>query len=149
MKYFLIILLLAHALIHLMGFAKSFSIAQIPQLSHTIPKFSGVLFLIASGLFIVVIVQSFIGSDLWLVVAGLAIILSQILIVRYWEGTEIGTAVNLIILIVVLIGFTSRNLENEESQAIEGASTSNTTLTQQDIYKPAITRQQQFDYMML
>ncbi len=50
MRWVLIDLLLLHGLIHLMGFAKAFGYAELPQLTQSISREWGVLWLLARGL---------------------------------------------------------------------------------------------------
>jgi hypothetical protein len=52
LRWALIGLLLLHGLIHLMGFAKAFGYAELPQLTQPIPREWGLVWLLSGGLVI-------------------------------------------------------------------------------------------------
>lgn len=137
MKYIIGILLLVHGLIHFMGFAKAFSIAEISQLSQSISKNMGMLFLFAGLFFIASFLLFIFKSDLWIVVAILGGVLSQILIVIYWQDAKFGTLANIIILLAALMALSTRNFKKtymmDVSKVIEVSGVSNTMITEDDI----------------
>ena len=61
----LAMLLVVHGLIHLLGFAKAFGLAELPQLTQLILPFSGLLWLIASSLFVAAAVSLFVWPRGW------------------------------------------------------------------------------------
>lgn len=121
MKYFFSILILVHGLIHLMGFVKAFSIKEIPQLSQSIPKNLGMLFLVTSILFILALILFLFKSNLWFIVAVVALITSQILIIIFWQDAKYGTLANIIILMAVVVAFASWNFKNAYENDVETA----------------------------
>jgi len=62
LRWVLIGLLLLHGLIHLMGFAKAFGYAELPQLTQPISREWGVLWLLAGGL---VVATAMMLAALW------------------------------------------------------------------------------------
>jgi hypothetical protein len=73
MRWALIGLLIAHGLIHLMGFAKAFGIARLPQLTETISRARGVLWLVGGGLVVAAAVLLAVGArTYWIVPLRLA-----------------------------------------------------------------------------
>lgn len=62
MKWFFILLVVIHALIHLLGFLKAFQLAEINQLTQHISKPMGLLWLLALILFLAAIIQLIIIS---------------------------------------------------------------------------------------
>lgn len=58
-------LVLLHGLIHLMGFAKAFKLAQISQLVQPISKPFGAIWGVAAVLFLVAAVLIFIKKESW------------------------------------------------------------------------------------
>ncbi|MEZ5040456.1 MAG: DUF6544 family protein [Saprospiraceae bacterium] len=102
LKYLFILLILAHGLIHLLGLFKAFDLGNITQLTRSIPKPLGMLWLLGTFLFIGVIFSWFFKPNLWPVLAIAAIILSQSLIITAWQDAKYGTIANIIILIVAI-----------------------------------------------
>lgn len=78
------IILAVHGLIHLMGFLKAFGIAELKELTLVVTKSAGILWLLASLLFIAVLTQYLAGYMFWRVIAIPAILVSQTLIIMYW-----------------------------------------------------------------
>ncbi|MFD1163926.1 DUF6544 family protein [Hwangdonia seohaensis] len=98
-------ILLIHALIHLMGFAKAFQLANINQLTQSISKPIGMLWFFTALLFVLSAVLFFMKKEWWFVVALVALIISQILIILLWKDAKYGTIPNIIILIVSISAF--------------------------------------------
>ena len=105
MRIFLLLIIAVHGLIHLMGFAKAFQLAEMEQLVKPISKTSGVIWLTATVLFLVTLTLFVLKSDKWWYVGLLAVVVSQALIIGSWSDAKWGTIANLIILIPVFIAF--------------------------------------------
>lgn len=99
------IVMLIHGLIHLMGFAKAFKLAELSQLQQEISRPVGLLWLIAALLFLVAIPPFLLRKDWWWMIAAMALILSQIVVVVSWSDAKFGTVANLILLVPVVAGF--------------------------------------------
>ncbi len=106
-KVIFLLIVLLHALIHLLGFVKAYNLAEINQLTQPISKMSGILWLLATILFISVILLFILKQNYWWMIATVAILLSQILIFQSWSDAKFGTILNLIIVIPVIIAFFS------------------------------------------
>ena len=102
MKILLLFIIIIHGLIHLIGFAKAFNPAGVHQLTGTISKTSGLIWLTTALLFGVVFLLILLKKDSWWIIAAAAVLLSQILIIQNWNDAKAGTAANLIILIPVI-----------------------------------------------
>jgi len=102
MKIAFIILVVVHGFIHLMGFVKAFELSTVEQITHTISKPMGVMWLIVFIFFITVAILFFLGNAYWWIVGFVAIVISQVLIIIYWQDAKFGTVANLIILIVII-----------------------------------------------
>ena len=100
----LIGLLTVHGLIHLMGFAKAFGYADLPQLTQPISRAWGVLWLLAGGLVVATAGMLAAGARTYWIVGGLALLVSQVLIVTAWRDAWAGTAANVVLLLVVVHG---------------------------------------------
>lgn len=117
MKWILFFLVIIHALIHLLGFIKAFGFAEINQLTQNISKPIGILWLIALILFLIAAIQFVSNHDLWWITALAAVILSQVLIILFWQDAKFGTIPNIIILLVAVVAFAdwsfNRDVKNE------------------------------------
>ncbi len=97
--------IIIHGFIHLMGFVKAFQLAEINQLTQTIHKPIGLLWLISAVLFITAAAVFLLKKDWWWMIAAPALVLSQVLIIMYWHDAKYGTIINVIILVGIVIGY--------------------------------------------
>jgi hypothetical protein len=102
------IVLIIHGLIHLMGFAKAFGLAELPQLAQPISRGLGVLWLLGALFLVATAVAVWLWPSGWWLLGGLALILSQIVILSSWRDAKFGTLANLVLLVGLLYGFASR-----------------------------------------
>lgn len=105
MTWALIGLLALHGLIHLMGFAKAFGLAELPQLTQPISREWGVAWLLAGGLIVATAAMLAAGARTYWIVGAVALVVSQVLIATAWRDAWAGSAANLILLLVVAHGF--------------------------------------------
>src|SRR5690606_15779730 len=102
MKIAMPIILFFHGLIHLMGFAIAFRLVEIEQLSGSISKFWGWVWLLTALLFQITFILFILKKDAWPILAIVAAMLSQILILTVWSDAKFGTFINIIILITAI-----------------------------------------------
>ena len=107
-----------HGCIHFMGFAKAFDYRNITQLTKAISRPAGMLWLVTAFLFIVATVLFLLKNQSWLIISVAAVIISQVLIISTWHDAKFGTIANLIILIVAIAGWASRNFETNFSNDV-------------------------------
>ncbi len=119
MRYFLFFLILLHGLIHLLGFAKAFSLAPIEQLQLPISKVSGLLWLVASLLLGLTAILQFRHSSSWPLWAFGAIAVSQLLILLAWQDAKWGTIANVVILLAAVVAFSSHRFEQSFLQDVK------------------------------
>ena len=112
MRWIFFFILITHALIHLLGFLKAFQLAEINQLTQSISKPLGVLWLLALILFLASAIQLISNHNLWWITALAAVILSQVLIILFWQDAKFGTIANIIILLSVIAGYGFWSFEN-------------------------------------
>jgi hypothetical protein len=88
MRRVVAIVLAAHALIHMMGFAKAFGYAELPQLTHPISREMGVAWL-AAGLLVLTSAVMIVASprSFWIVGAA-ALVASQAVILSAWSDAK-------------------------------------------------------------
>ena len=113
LKYLFAFILLIHGLIHLMGFAKACSYGNITQLSKTISRPGGLVWLFAALLFIAATLLLLLKKESWPYIAVIAVVISQVLIFTVWEDAKAGTLLNIIILFVAIASWATFHFENK------------------------------------
>jgi hypothetical protein len=102
------VFLVVHGLIHLMGTAKAFGIAEIPQLTQRIDRPLGMFWLLAAALLLVTASALFTWPQWWWVVGAGALVVSQVVIVTSWADARYGTIANVIVFAGVAFGCLSQ-----------------------------------------
>lgn len=102
LKYLFALIILIHGLIHFMGFAKAFGYGNITQLTKYIPKPLGTAWLICAFLFIITIILYLLKKEAWPVIAIIAAVVSQALIITVWKDARFGAIANLLLLLVAI-----------------------------------------------
>lgn len=97
-----------HGLIHFLGFAKAFKLADIPQLVQPISQPAGLLWLTAGILCLVAAGTLFFAPRWWWAIGAGAVVISQAVIVSSWGDASVGTVANVVLLAAVVYGFASR-----------------------------------------
>ena len=113
MRIILTVVILAHGLIHLLGFFKSVEPQSVKELSQNISMQRGILWLLSAILFTVTAVTYFMMLDWWWILVLPAVIISQILIISAWKDAKYGTIANIIILTTAVIGYASQSFEDK------------------------------------
>ncbi|MCB0462193.1 MAG: DUF6544 family protein [Flavobacteriaceae bacterium] len=136
MKFVFGFVLLLHALIHLLGFAKAFQLTEITQLTQNISKPIGMLWLFTAILFFISVTIFLLKKDWWFVVALIAVIISQILIIVFWKDAKYGTIANSIILLVSMIAYGNyqfnKMVKQETSQIFQNIQVKNLPITSEN-----------------
>ena len=111
MRWIVAVLLAVHGLIHLMGFAKAFGYAKLPQLTQPISREMGLLWL-AAGLLVVASAAMMVARPrgFW-IVGGVALVMSQAVILSAWRDAWAGTVVNVVLLLAVAHGWFTKGRE--------------------------------------
>lgn len=151
MNFLLVFLLLVHGLIHLMGFAKAFHYGNITQLQTEISKPVGLIWLVASLLFVASVVFLLLKNDFWLLLTIIGIVISQALIFIAWKDAKFGAIVNIVLLIVVILSYGSLRFEKDFEKDVQkniAKSNSQKTelLTEKDIQQLPIIVQHYLKY---
>jgi len=102
------ILLAVHGLIHVLGAAKAFHWAELPQLTQPISPFSGSLWLISALAFLGAAGSIFIWPRWWWAIGFCAVILSMVVIVPAWADAKAGAFANAVVVVGVVFGFLSQ-----------------------------------------
>lgn len=113
MRIALSILIGIHGIIHLFGFLKAFDISEFNAISEPISKTFGTVWLLGFVLFATTTVLLFTQSSHWWVFGIIGVIISQFLIINYWSDAKFGTLANVIILIAIVIAYSSFSFKNK------------------------------------
>lgn len=100
--------LVVHGAVHLLGVAKAFEVADLPQLTQPISRSSGVLWLVAAVLCFGTAASLFLWPRHWWMVGAGALLVSVIVIVSSWSDAKFGLVPNGVLLVGVLLGFFSQ-----------------------------------------
>jgi hypothetical protein len=99
------IVLVVHGLIHVLGFAKAFGLADLPQLAQPISPLVGAVWLLAALLFLAAAAALFVWPRGWWAIGACAIVVSMFVIVPSWTDAKFGVLANFVALIGVVFGF--------------------------------------------
>jgi hypothetical protein len=108
MRLVFVAILVLHGLIHFMGPAKAFGWAELPQLQLPISRGIGLLWGLAGLALLATAALHLVGARGWWVLALVAVILSQGVILASWSDARVGTIPNLVILAMVIAPLLSR-----------------------------------------
>jgi hypothetical protein len=98
-------LLVVHGLIHMLGVAKAFGWAALPQLSQPISALFGAIWLLAALLFFAAAITLFVWPRWWWAIGACAILISMVLIVHFWSDARFGAVGNAAAFVGVAFGF--------------------------------------------
>ena len=132
------IVLIFHALIHLLGFVKAFNLTSISQLTQNISRTHGIFWLSSALLFAISCLLILLKKDSWWIPAAVGLIISQYLIFTSWHDAKFGTIVNSVVLIATIVGGANWNFSRTfRNEIVKGLQTTHTildsVLTENDI----------------
>lgn len=104
MKHVLAAVVVVHGLIHLLGVAKAFGLAPLPELSQPIRPMMGVLWLVAATLFVASAAALYVAPRWWWLIAAVALAVSLPPLVASWPDTRAGVIAALIVAVGVVAG---------------------------------------------
>jgi hypothetical protein len=107
MRIAFVVFTLLHGLIHVLGFVKAFGLSDVKQLSQPISKTFGILWLLAFALLVGAAGLFAMGKSYWWTIALIAIVVSQVLIIYFWQDAKVGTIANIVILLAAVYGYGS------------------------------------------
>lgn len=101
--------MILHGLLHLIGFAKEWNIGphqvsnRLMAVAGSGSRFAGVMWLVASVLFVTAAICFLLRRDWYWIPGALALIISQVLIFIYWSDAKYGTVLNMMIVVTVCV----------------------------------------------
>lgn len=119
MRIAFLVLLFIHGIIHLLGFVKAFGLSEVKQLTHPISKSFGVIWLLAFILFATTALLFAFKNGYWWLFALIAVATSQLLIIFFWHDAKFGTIANAIILITIILGYSTWNYYRKYTQDVK------------------------------
>lgn len=121
-RWVIVAVLAGHGLIHLLGAAKGFGLADVSQLTKPIGALAGGLWLLAAVAVLTAAVYLAVGAPTWWWATALAAaVVSQIAIATSWNDARAGTIVNLILVLAAGIGFAAEGPTSFHAQYREQA----------------------------
>ncbi len=109
------VLLVVHGAIHLLGAAKAFGWADLPELTQPISPAFGALWLASALLFLAAAASLFVWPRGWRAIGAIAIVTSTIVIVPSWADAKVGAVVNAVVFVgVALLSLQRRPLDAGE-----------------------------------
>jgi hypothetical protein len=105
MRWVFAFIIALHGLIQLMGPAKAFGYAELPQLTQPISRGMGAVWLAAAVLMLAAAAALFLWPRAWWIIGAVALVASQAVISTSWTDAKAGTIANLILLVGVAYGF--------------------------------------------
>jgi hypothetical protein len=100
----LLLLLVIHGLIHGMGFAKAYELAEFEGLTASISRGWGALWLVAGALLLAAASLRLFDSTWWWLPALSGVVVSQVLIIAFWSDAKFGSIPNLILFLIAIVG---------------------------------------------
>lgn len=104
MRLSLAVLLVVHGLLHLIGVAKAFRLADLPQLA-PLSRGAGVVWLLATVLLLLSAAALYVWPRWWWGLALGAVIVSSVAILPAWADARAGAIVNVLVLVAALFGY--------------------------------------------
>jgi hypothetical protein len=107
MRWLFFALIVVHGLIHFLGLAKAFGVYEPPQLTQSISRSWGLVWLAAGVAVMLAAVCFGLSWGGWWAVGLVAVALSQLAIFSSWNDAKFGTVANALVLVGMLYGFAS------------------------------------------
>ncbi len=105
MRHIVALVLIVHGLIHLIGVAKAFRLADLPQLTQPIPLMMGWLWLTAAFLLLAAAGALYLWPRWWWLVAALGLIVSLVAVLPSWADAKFGALANVFVLVAAVFGY--------------------------------------------
>ena len=95
--------LVLHGLIHLLGVAKGFGLAEVARLRQPVSRGAAVLWLAAAVATLLAAVLVVVEPDVWWAAGLPSVVLSQIAIFTSWQDAKAGTAANVLVALPLVL----------------------------------------------
>jgi len=105
MTWVFAIFLVVLGLIHLLGTAKAFGLAELPRLTQPVSPVGGAVWIVAALLFLAAAGCLFLWPRWWWAFGAAAIATSMLAIIPSWSDAKVGAVANAMALVGVVFGF--------------------------------------------
>ncbi|MET0578902.1 MAG: DUF6544 family protein [Ilumatobacteraceae bacterium] len=106
-RWFVIVVVVAHGLVHVLGAEKGLGWADVSQLTQPISASLGVAWFVTAVLVVAAGMLSAMSVPWWWAVGAVAGVASQTLIITAWSDARAGTLANILLLLAVVYGYAS------------------------------------------
>ncbi len=121
MRWIPIALMGVHGLIHVMGFAKAFGYADLPQLTQPISRAWGLAWLAAALLVTTSAAMFGAGARSYWIPGAFGLVVSQAAIFSAWGDARAGTVANVLLLLIVALGWLTEGPRSFHAQYLRDA----------------------------
>ncbi len=105
LRWAIVALVAAHGLLHLLGVAKGLGGVNVEQLKESIGAVAGVAWLVAAVVVVAAAALLAIQARLWWAAMAVAAVVSQAVIMTSWSDANLGTVVNVIMVVAAGYGY--------------------------------------------
>ncbi|SMD45926.1 hypothetical protein SAMN00777080_4599 [Aquiflexum balticum DSM 16537] len=137
MRIVFLILILIHALIHIMAFLKAFELAELKDFTSPVSKPIGLIWFTSFIILSAAAVFYFFNTPYWWVLGLIGAVLSQILIFQFWSEAKYGTIPNVLILLVAIIAcfqfYLDKSIQKEITYIFDESVTQNRKIIRKDM----------------
>lgn len=119
MRILFFILVFIHGLIHVLGFIKAFELSEVKQLTQPISKPLGLVWMLSFILFLITTALFIFKNNYWWLFGVVSVVISQALIIYFWQDAKFGTLANIIILVVSIIGYATANYYSQYQMEVK------------------------------
>lgn len=121
------LVVVAHGLLHLLGFVHARWPQRVPQLSGAtmfdlppvLARAVGPAWLVAAIAMIATAALWYAERDAWWIVGAAALVLSQTLVLHAWPDAKFGTVANVLLALAVVIGFAQAGFRRDSAAEVE------------------------------
>ncbi len=120
------LVVVVHALLHLLGFVQARWPQRLPQLTGAttfelpaaLGRLLGPAWLLAAVAMVVTAALWFAQREPWWIVGGFALVLSQALVIHAWPDAKFGTVANVLLALAVVVGFAQARFRRDSAAEV-------------------------------
>jgi hypothetical protein len=135
--------MILHGSLHFIGFAREWNVTshqlsrRILSLTRNPSRLAGILWLLAGALFIIAGLLYLIRREWFWIPAAAALLVSQVMIIIYWDEARHGTWINILLLIIVIVSAAAaqfqRSTREEMKELLSTADNNTITITEEEL----------------
>jgi hypothetical protein len=137
MKLTITVFIVAHGLIHLLGYFKAFDVFRLEQFSGGVSKPMGALWLLVALSFITTAATYILDNKNWPIWLLSSAVISQILIFTAWNDAKFGTILNLVFIAIGILSWSEIKFENsfrvDVQESLKSCEISSDLISEEDL----------------